>query len=307
MSRFSGGLGPRIAVTIAGVLAWSWIAAGPIDVVRDCAAEASPAVSGIKDLGTACPQLENALQSLGLAPILYDGWQGRLNRDALHDLASLAEEYGGAKPGVSPDLATLPGILRALALERTTVPRSWWDVLKAWLAQHTDALNWLEHWLQHIGGSAALFHAISYLLVALVLIAAAAVVVNEMRAGGAARWHGRRRKSPAHASGAAAVFADAAGLEPGAPAERLTELLRALVRRLMQTGRLETERSLTHRELVARSAFDDESQRAVFATVAGAAESILYGPQGAAPERLNTVLDEGRALLTQLSDPPSVH
>ena len=75
----------------------------------------------------------------------------------------------------------------------------------------------------------------------------------------------------------------------------------------MQTGRLGTERSLTHRELVARSAFDDESQRAVFATVSGAAESILYGPQGGAPERLNTVLDEGRALLTQLTDPPSAH
>ena len=75
----------------------------------------------------------------------------------------------------------------------------------------------------------------------------------------------------------------------------------------MQTGRLETERSLTHRELVTRSTFDDESQRAVFAAVAGTAESILYGPQDAAQERLDTVMDEGRALLTQLSDPSSTH
>ena len=303
---FPGGLGARIAVTIAGVLAWTWIAAGPIDVVRDCAAETPSAASGIKDLGTACPQLENALQSLGFAPILYDGWRGRLNRDALRDLASLAEEYGGAKPGVSPDPATLPGILKALARERTTLPRSWWDVLNAWLTQHTDVLNRLDRWLERIGASTSLFHAISYLLVALVLIAAAAVLVNEMRAGGAGRWQ-RRRESSAHASSAAVVSADAAGLEPGAPAEGLTQLLRALVRRLMQTGRLETERSLTHRELVARSAFDDESQRAVFAAVAGAAESILYGPQGGAPERLNAVLDEGRALLTQLAGPSSAH
>ena len=179
-------------------------------------------------------------------------------------------------------------------------------MLKAWLVQHTDALNWLDHWLERIGESTSLFHAISYSLIALVLIAAAAVIVNELRAGGAGRWH-RRRKPSAHASSAAAVFAEAAGLEPGGPAERLTELLRALVRRLMQTGRLETERSLTHRELVTRSAFDDESQRAVFATVAGAAESILYGPQGAAPEGLNSVLEEGRALLTELSDPSSAH
>jgi hypothetical protein len=274
-----------------------------MDVVRDCAAETSPAVSGIEKLGTVCPQLENALQSLGFSPILYDGWQGRLNRDALRDLVSLAEEYGGAKPGISPDLATLPGILKALAQERTTSPKSWWAVLKAWLAQHTDALNWLDRWLERIGESTALFHAISYSLVALVLIAAAAVLVNEMRAGGAGPWH-RRRKSSAHAS-SAVVFADAGGLGPGTPAARLAELLRALVRRLMQTGRLETERSLTHRELVTRSAFDDESQRAVFATVAGAAESMLYGPQDAAPERLDAVLDEGRALLTRLTDPSS--
>ena len=302
---FPGGLGARIAVTIAGVLAWSWIAAGPIAVVRDCAAETPAAASGIEKLGAACPQLENALQSLGFAPILYEGWRGRLNRDALRDLASLAEEYGGAKPGVSPDPAALPGILKALARERATLP-TWWDVLKAWLAQHTDVLNRLDRWLERIGGSTSLFHAISYSLVALVLIAAAAVLVNEMRAAGAGRWQ-RRRKSSAHASSAAVVSADAAGTEPGTPAEGLSELLRALVRRLMQTGRLGTERSLTHRELVARSAFDDESQRAVFATVAGAAESILYGPQGGAPERLNTVLDEGRALLTQLTDPPSAH
>jgi hypothetical protein len=305
---FPGRLGPRIAAAIAGVLAWSWLAAAPVDVVRDCAAKASPAISGIKDLGAACPQLEQALQALGLEPMLYDGWQHRLNRDALRDLANLAENYDGSKSGVSPDVAALPGILKALAREQTPLPKSWWDAfrawLKTWLANHSDKLTWLDHWLEHLGRSTTLFHIVSYSLVALVLMAAVAVIVNEVKAGGASRRR-HRAASSAGAANPAAVRADSEGLESGALADRLTELLRILVGRLMQTRRLEAERSLTHRELVARGTFDNESQRAVFAAVAGTAESILYGAQSAAPEQLNRLLREGRALLAQLSDPSS--
>jgi hypothetical protein len=58
---------------------------------------------------------------------------------------------------------------------------------------------------------------------------------------------------------------------------------------------------------VAQSIFDDESQRAVFARVAGSAEAILYGPHGAAPDQLDGVIQEGRTLLAQLPDSSSGH
>jgi hypothetical protein len=78
-------------------------------------------------------------------------------------------------------------------------------------------------------------------------------------------------------------------------------LLQLLVNRLVQTGRLRAERSLTHRELVVRSRFDSESQRLLFATVANTAETLLYGSESAAPEQLSSVLQQGQTLLRQLS------
>lgn len=308
MRVFSGRLAARIAVGVAAVLAWSWVAGAPIDVVRDCAAKSSDATSGIKGLDAACPQLEDALHSLGLEQMLYDGWQERLNRGALRDLAKLTEDYGGARPGDSPDIAALPGILKVLQREQAPNPKSWWDAfrawLKIWLSNHSETLTWLDRWLDRIGQSATLINVISYSLAALVLIAALAVVANELKASGALRRR-RHRTSSAAPELKPADFSSAEGLESGALADRLAELLRMLVRRLVQTRRLEAERSLTHRELVVRSVFDDESQRTVFAAVAGNAESILYGPYSAAPDQLKKVLHEGRALLAQLSDASS--
>jgi len=297
----------RIAAAIAALLAWSWAAGAPIDVVRDCAANSSPAISGIKSLSAACPQLEDALHSLGMEQMLYDGWQERLNRDALQDLANLTEGYGGSKRRDSPDIAALPGILKAMERERTPLTRSWWEAFSAWfknwLSHHSGTLTWLDRWLDRIGQAATLVNVIAYSLVGLVLIAAVAVIVNELKASGPIR--GRRDRGSSARASSPAVSSPAAGLDPGALADRLTELLRILVNRLIETRRLATERSLTHRELVARSVFDDESQRAVFAAVAGTAEMNLYGPYGAAQEELNRVLTEGRALLAQLSNPSS--
>jgi hypothetical protein len=305
VSGFPGTLGLRIAAAIAGVFWATWTAAAPIDVVRDCAAHAAPEVSGIKALSAACPQLQDALQALGITRIQYDGSQDRLTRDALQDLASLAHTYADPKPGKSPDLAALPGILKALAGEHPPLTKTWWDALRAWLAQHSDSLDRLGAWLQRIGQSATLLHAITYSLVALVLMAAIFVIVNEVRANGARRRGAQR--APARVSNLAAGSEDSVQSEPVALADKLTALLRELVSRLVQTRRLNRERNLTHRELVAHSAFDSESQRAVFAAVAGTAESIVYGPRGATPEDLNTALAGGRALLAQISLPPSAH
>jgi hypothetical protein len=304
VSGCPGGLGPRFAAAIAAALAWSSLAAAPVDVVRDCAAKASPAIAGIKDLGAACPDLAEALKSLGLTPMLSDGWQEQINTDALRDLANLAEGYGESRPRISLDVAALPGILKALQREQTPLSQSWWDAFKAWLTHHWSALSGLERWLGRLGESRTLFTLISYGLVALVLMAAVAVIVNELKVSGAGS---RRRRTAASAVNPAAAGVDSAGLQSGALADGLAELLRALVSRLMQTRRLAAERSLTHRELVTHSTFDDESQRAAFAAVAGTAESILYGAHGAAPDELNKALLEGRSLLAQLSDTSSAH
>jgi hypothetical protein len=299
----------RLAVALGLALFCSWAAAAPLDVLRDCAANASGTISGIKDLSAACPHLEGALHTLGLEQILYDGW--RLNRDTLRDLAKLAEDYGGARPAGAPDAAALPGILKALEREQTPQPKSWWDEFRAWLrtwlSHHSDALTWLDRWLDRLGRSMTVVNVITYSLIALVLMAAGAVIVNELRASGSLRGRRSRLASAPNDLNSAAASSDSEGLGPLSPADRLKALLRMLVRRLMQTRRLKAERSLTHRELVMQSVFDDESQRVVFARVARSAEAILYGPQGAAPDQLDRVIQEGQTLLAQLPDTSSGH
>jgi hypothetical protein len=284
-------------------------ASAAMETIRSCTARVSPGLSGLKDLGTACPGLEDALQTLGLDRQLYDGWRERLNRDSLQDAVKLAQTYRGSQPGSAPPIAALPGVLEALARDRTSVPPSWWDSFKAWLASwlkshDADSLSWLDHLLEHFRRSITLLNALLYSLIGLVLLAAVWVVVSELKAAG---LFGRRnnRAAATHDSAGSAAAGSAASeeSEPSSLAGQLRRMLRLIVQQLLQTGRLQADRSLTHRELVSRSTFDDESQRAAFAAVAGAAESILYGAHDAGPEHLRQVLRQGEILLAQLPTP----
>ncbi|MEP6547722.1 MAG: hypothetical protein ABJD53_09680, partial [Gammaproteobacteria bacterium] len=279
--------------------------AAPVEVIRDCAAKIPEEISGIQALDAACPGLERAIQALKLDGILYDGWRVQLNRDALHDVSILAGRYMDSKPKAGPDTAALPGILKSIAREQTPAPQSWWDAIKAWLnawlqGHDPDSLSWLDRWLDRLRQSASLLNVVLYSLIGLVVIAAGWVVINELKAAGLIMG---RRTRPARVISASSVAAsDSLNSELGTLAlpQRITVLLRLLVRRLMQSGRLKSERSLTHRELVTCSAFDSEAQRAVFAAVAASAEAILYGVHRDRLEGLNSVLREGEILLAQL-------
>jgi hypothetical protein len=136
-------------------------------------------------------------------------------------------------------------------------------------------------------------------LTALAVAAAIAVIIRELNAAGFARRPGGVTTRSARRSASLGSASDA---ELAQAASSVAELLRALVQKLLQSGRLKAERSLTHRELIARSAFDSEAQRIVFAGVARTAESLLYGQHGAAPEVLQQVTRQGQALLLQLSN-----
>ena len=89
-------------------------------------------------------------------------------------------------------------------------------------------------------------------------------------------------------------------LDAAARSERPSILLQMLVATLVKAGRLQAERSLTHRELTARAKFDDSSQRESFRRVAQLAERIVYGGDEA-PAELDEVVQAGRALHSQLT------
>jgi len=296
----------RLALTFAGLFASAALAAAPLDVVRECA-ESAPAVSGLKNLSAVCPQLDAALTALRLDEVLYEGWRDKVNAHALQDAAVLAARYSDSKPQRSLDQGVLRGILGSFKTQQQP-PHSWWQALqdwfKRWLAHSNSSLaSWLnrfwDRWLSHVEVSPSFLKAFTYGLTALAVVAAIVVIVRELNAAGLAGRLGGVRTRAARRSASLSSASDA---ELAPAASGVAELLRALVQKLLQSGRLQAERSLTHRELIARSAFDSEAQRTVFAGVARTAESLLYGPHGAAPEALEQVTRQGQALLLQLSN-----
>jgi hypothetical protein len=308
-----GRLRIRLVLALGSLIATTCFAGAPLETVIDCATTASPALHGLKDLGAACPALQAALGTLGLDKILYEGWQDKLNVHALHDVIDLSERYSGVRWPGAPDTSAVPGILQALKDEQAPQAVSWWHSFKNWVKQ------WLEHsdssiakWIRHIFDSVfattnvspAFLQAFVYIVTILTGLAAIGVIVREFKAAG---MGGRVRRIRSALQSAQKSFSHPSPMVDEALADENTPagLLRALVKRLLQTGRLTTERSLTHRELIAKTTFDSDGQKTVFANVAVTAETILYGAASAAPESQENVTRQGRELLLQLSETAS--
>ena len=300
-------LQPRLILGAFGVLMSSWLAAAPLDLVRKCADSAPPTLSGVKALEEVCPGLQGALDGSGFDKILIAGWQEKINAHALAELGGLAERYSRSS-WHAPDTASLPKALKSLQ-EQAPKNSSWWQSfktwLKNWLSRSDSALaSWLnrllDRWSAQADVSVSLLKIVTYCLAALVVIAAVVIVIREIRAlrvGGRA-GNGLEAKS----SDAITREGDLEPqLVPGSASDALAVLLRALVKRLLQLGRLRADRSLTHRELVVRSVFESEEQRAAFAAVAYGAESNFYGPRERAPDSSDAVKRRGEALLAQLA------
>ena len=300
-------LQPRLIVGALGVLMSSWLAAAPLDLVRKCADSAPPTLSGVKALEGVCPGLQVALDGSGLDKILIEGWQEKINAHALAELGGLAERYSRSS-WHAPDTASLPKALESLQEQAPKIP-SWWQScktwLKNWLSRSDSALaSWLnsllDRWSAQTDVSVTFLRIITYCLTALVVIAAVVIVIREIRA----LRVGRRARNALHGKASNATTREN-DFEPqlfsGSASDALGVLLRALVKRLLQLGRLRADRSLTHRELVVRSVFDSEEQRAAFAAVAYGAESNFYGPCDRPPDSSDAVKSRGEALLAQLA------
>jgi hypothetical protein len=298
---------PPLILGCVALLVSSWVAAAPLDVLRKCADTASPAVNGVKALEAVCPGLQSALAEAGFDKILIEGWHDKINAHTLADLSGLAQYYARSQ-WHAPDTASLSKALESLQ-EQAPKGSSWWQSLKTWvknwLARSDSALaSWLNRLLDRWSGSTdvsvTFLRMVTYCLTLLVVIAAVVIVVREIRAAGVGRR--ARRGAGAEPSNTVAPTTD---LELGLVAESATDalaaLLRALVKRLLQLGRLRADRSLTHRELVLRSVFESEEQRAAFAAVAFGAEASFYGPGDRSADSSEDVKRRGEVLLAQLA------
>ncbi len=277
-----------------------------LESLRACADNAAATQIGLDALETACPRLGATLSQIGVAQWLEHGWQARLDRKQLADLASLVERYQGTAPQRPIDAASLPDILKTLRQAEPPPPNSVWEAFKAWVSDWLSRLDsrlgsWVERLLGRVGAAVSVVNVLLYGLIGLVLIAAAAVVVNELLAAGVLRRSAVRSPGRAVAPAAMESAVPSLAIDALPIYERPAQLLRLLVRRLVESGRLDRERALTHDELVARGVFDDAEQRAAFRAVASVAARILYGAQRPPPSMVEPALAEGRALLESVA------
>jgi hypothetical protein len=278
-------------------------------VIGACAQRAKPGLVGMEALGSACPELADAIATLGLGAHLPGDWEDRVTPRALADWSALADRYDRtAAPVPLPDSSRLPTIARLL--RPPPEPLTLWERLKAWIGswldpdrgQWPDWLRWPTQWQP---GKAWLFG-----LTVVVLIAALVVIVIELRAAGVFGAGRRRRASrgrsptntrPAFAESEETTQFDAAGgqLSPD-------RLLRLLVTALTRSHRLERDRDLTCRELITAARFDTAAQRETFTNVALLAEQMLYDEPGRAPAPNDATLGQrARGLYGELLAAPA--
>ena len=280
--------------------------ASPAGTLSECAARLEPSARGLDALSGLCPGLKQAIAELGYAATLPAEWEKRLTPGQLEDLAAIASRYRGERASAGPSTDAVRAILAGLARERAGTQRSWWDILREWMrswfASHDEReLSWVSRWLDKLSGASGVLSMITLGLVALVILGSAVYLFLELRSSGAlergARASGRTPRSaqPSRAMPGEDDLARAPAIDQPAL------LLALLVRSLKRTGRLESERHLTHRELARLAVLDDPDQRRRLGRLSGVAEELLYGAHAPAADRVQGAIDDGRTLLRQLA------
>lgn len=294
---------------LAAPAVWSQTAGSPADVVARCVESAAARSYGLEELETQCSGIEQALIELGYAPFISERQLDELTIYGLGDLQRLVQRYT-ERPASAGDIPTdsLAPILESLDEQpRAEQPLTLFERFKRWLREtfqrRQDASDsWLSRWLDKIDVPETVTSVIVYVLIALVILLALAVLIIELRAAARGQSNGVRRKHAAAGNAPQATKElTLADLDATPPAERPSALLRILVATLVKCGRLRAERSLTHRELLARVSLDDAAQRESFGEVSKLSERTVYGNVRVAPDEIDRVVQAGRALVSQIA------
>ena len=281
-----------------------------IEVIDECGSSAPEGSIGLTALEEKCPGLTRALEQSGYLALLSTASRDGLNAYDLTDLLQLDYLYEEAAPR-DVEVGTLGPILESLNAQQPERPLTWFERFKRWLRsmlerRRDSSEDWLSRWLDNVDIPSAVGRAILLASIALIIGLTILVIVNELRAAGVfRRRRGTQDADMTAASATTAAGEDSADLD-SLPVDRKAQvLLRMLVRTLVQSGRLRTERSLTHRELCARAAFDDAQQRESFRRVAALAERTVYGDCEVPAAEVEPVVAAARALDAQLRGAPA--
>lgn len=278
----------------------------PLDVIGDCSGSADEETAGLTALEEECPGVTRALEQSGYLPLLSTSERDGLDVYDLSDVLTVDDWYADHDSAArEPDVAALGPILQALRAQQPERPLTWLERLRRWLRSmadrpERDSDNWFSRWLDKTHVTEVVATTLLFGVLALILALTILVIVNELRAAGVFR---KRLATEADgiATGNAAAAVDAAvDVDSLPPDRKASMLLRMLVTTLVQSGRLRTERSLTHRELCARANFDDAEQRESFKRVAALAERTVYGSSEVPAAEVEPIVMAARALDAQL-------
>jgi hypothetical protein len=282
-----------------------------LEVIDSCSDTFDEGSVGLSALEEECPGLTRALEQSGYLPLLSTSLRDELDMLDLSDLL-LVDAWYAEHDSVSPkpDVSALGPILDSLRTQEPERPVGWFERFKRWLRSMADRQegspdNWLSRWLDKTEVTEALATAIVFIALALILGLTILVIVSELRAAGVFR--DRARQEADIVAGSSGASADDAAVDLDTlPADRKASvLLRMLVTALVQSGRLRTERSLTHRELCARASFDDAGQRESFQRVAALAERTVYGSREVSAAEVEPIVAAARTLEVQLRGAPA--
>ena len=282
-----------------------------LEVIEQCSESADEETIGLTALEEECPGVTRALEQSGYLSLLSTASRDELDSYDLSDLLLVDSWYDDVAPvDRDVDVATLGPILDSLRAQESERPPGWFERFKRWLRSMLEPQgggssdNWLSRWLQGKKIPDLVAAATIYVALAMLLGLTILVIVNELRAAGLFR---RRQTQPDEfAGGSVAAAGDAAAdFDSLAVDRKASMLLRMLVATLMRSGRLRTERSLTHRELCARARFDDARQRESFQRVAALAERTVYGSSEVPAEEVEPIVAAARDLDAQLRGAPA--
>jgi hypothetical protein len=271
-------------------------------VILDCSKLATSRLEPLDSFLVRCPGLESALVSVGFKDSLSEQRRHEINASTLKGLAALADRYQRPIPAPPLSEASLRGVLDQLAGERASGSGSLWDSFRNWLEERIggksdDAARWLDRWLGKAGSAAYWMTLLTIVMMGFVLIGAVVYVYREIKTAQSNRGSSGAGPADTHAP---AMVLKPASLEAATLFERPAILLRMLISRLVRSGGLMRHRHLTHRELSASLRLDDPLERGRFADVASLAEQILYGDEQPPADRVERILEEGRALLVKI-------
>lgn len=281
-----------------------------LDIIGDCSDSADEETVGLTALEEECPGLTRSLEQSGYLRLMSTSLRDELDAYDLSDVLTVDDWYAQDAAGPDPDVAALGPILDSLRAQEPQRPLTWFERFKRWLRsmadrQERDSDNWLSRWLDKTRVTETVATTILFVALALILALTVLVIVNELRAAGVFRKRLVLEIDNSAAS-TATLPDDATADVDSLPADRKASmLLRMLVTTLVQSGRLRTERSLTHRELSARAKFDDAQQRESFQRVAALAERTVYGSSEVAESEVEPIVSAARALDAQLRGAPT--